>query len=54
MDSISIDDYIVAGNYTRFDPRVAGTLRKHVKRIKEACNSGVGGYHKFSHLGILW
>jgi energy-coupling factor transporter ATP-binding protein EcfA2 len=50
MDSISIDDYIVAGNYTRFDPRVAGTLRKHVKRIKEACNSGVGGYHNF----LIW
>jgi AAA ATPase domain len=50
MDSISIDDYIVVGDYTRFDPDVAGSLRKQAKRIRDACNSRVGGYHNF----LIW
>lgn len=50
LDSISIDECIVVGNYTRFDPVVRNLLRKQAKRIRDACSNNFGGYHNF----LIW
>ena len=50
MDSITINDYVVVGNYTRFDEKIRSTLRNHARSIREACHRSDGGYPNF----LIW